>query len=131
MATEEFVAGVEELYHAGVVEVPDIATRFTSAREHLPGPTLEWAFSRAGSIGYSSHGPWQAWSDLAEDLGGFIGRTERDLIDAGANLVKCAENYAATDDAIRANLDDVRAEIDKEARTPESKIDPAHTHGDD
>lgn len=102
-----------ELWRAGSVVLPDVATQFTDAAALLDPQGARGAFHRTGGLGAGggAYGAFTSWHSLAATLDGFLNETATNLRDTGRALVMIADDYAATDAEAQRELDRRRSEI--------------------
>jgi hypothetical protein len=100
---EEFGADLFELYHAGRVLFPEIATRYSelTMRVHRQETTLRVLFEVDGSVPERAH---RMLLELREELQHVLRQSSINIDESGRALVTIADSYAATDEQAAAEM---------------------------
>lgn len=83
----------------------------TSAASTVSGANAEYALMRPPSVGLGSTGFNADWQSLKSHITEVLQTNASSLNDTAAALDLCVQHYIETDDAIRTELDHLKAEI--------------------
>jgi hypothetical protein len=99
---EDMGANLEELYKGGKVELPEVADQFTQAKDALGTVDAGTAFDRNVNLGLGASGPKTEFGSLVEALVKTLRETGDTMHDVATNLVITAQNFAKTDESVKA-----------------------------
>jgi hypothetical protein len=98
------------LYKAGTQNLPEVAAEYTAAGTHAANAlnAAAGAFQRHQIFGGSSGPAYAEWNELGQTIAKFLHDSGENLKETGEALVLAANNYAATDQAAKAELDNLK-----------------------
>jgi len=112
----EFTMEIGDLYKAGKVILPTMASHFRNAVEQIPGDELEWVFRRPDGIGAGATGPYHDWRRVMDVLEHAANKTAVTLDDVGEAAVLHVKDTIKTEHVVSETLKNRMKKLDRKAR---------------